>query len=251
MKEQRSRRLGSGRLVAAATAAILVVAGAGVGSTAASGSVEPQTGGTLIVAGGDDVARMDPAAAYSAADYQFQRMTLRGLFDFKAEGSILDRATPLPDIAVEVPTRENGGISEDGLTYTIKLRDGVMWNADEPRPVVAGDVVRGVKRMCNPVAPSAAAAYYLSTIAGLQEFCDGFAEVAPEVEPIREYIESNEISGVTAVDDSTVQFTLTQPAGDFINLLALFRFVAPHPVEYIDYLPDRHDLRTDIVVRLR
>jgi peptide/nickel transport system substrate-binding protein len=246
MKQQRSRRLGSGRVVAA-TVAILVVAGAGVGSTAASSSSEPQQGGTLIVAGGDDVARMDPAAAYSAADYQFQRMTLRGLFDYKAEGSMQDRTTPLPDLAVEIPTRENGGISEDGLTYTIELRDGVMWNVDEPRPVVAGDVVRGAKRMCNPVNPSAALAYYLDTIAGLSEFCDGFAEVAPEVEPIREYIESNEISGVTAIDDSTVQFTLSQPAGDFVSLLALFRFVAPHPVEYLDYLPDGPDLRQNIV----
>jgi peptide/nickel transport system substrate-binding protein len=247
MKQQRSRRLGSGRLVAATTAAILVVAGAGVGSTAASGSSEPQQGGTLIVAGGPDVLWMDPAAAYSAADYQFQRMTLRGLFDYKAEGTIEDKATPRPDIALEVPTQENGGISEDGLTYTIHLRDGVMWNVDEPRPVVAGDVVLGVKRMCNPVQGSAARDYYLNTIAGLREYCDGFAEVAPEIEPIREYIESNEISGVTAIDDSTVQFTLTQPASDFIYILALFRNAAPQPVEYLDYLADSPELRQNIV----
>jgi peptide/nickel transport system substrate-binding protein len=131
---------------------------------------------------------MDPAAAYSAADYQFQRMTLRGLFDYQAGGTLEERATPLPDLALEVPTQENGGISADGLTYTIELRDGVMWNVDEPRPVVAEDVVRGVKRMRNPVVGSAARDYYLNTIAGLREFCDGFADVAPEVEPIREYI---------------------------------------------------------------
>ena len=146
-----------------------------------------------------------------------------------------------------MPTQENGGISEDGLTYTIKLRDGVMWNVDEPRPVVAGDVVLGVKRMCNPVQGSAARDYYLNTIAGLSEYCDGFAEVAPEIEPIREYIESNEISGVTAIDDSTVQFTLTQPASDFIYILALFRFAAPQPVEYLDYLADSPELRQNIV----
>ena len=69
-----------------------------------------------------------------------------------------------------------------------------MWNVDEPRPVVAGDVVRGVKRMCNPVQGSAARDYYLDTIAGLREFCDGFAEVAPEIEPIRDYIEGNEVA---------------------------------------------------------
>ena len=55
------------------------------------------------------------------------------------------------------------------------------------------------------------------------------------------------MSGVTAVDDSTVQFTLTQPASDFINILALMRFAAPQPVEYLDYLADSPDLRQNII----
>ena len=222
-------------------------AGLGATSVSATGEGEPQPGGTLIVAGDPDVLWMDPTAAYSAADYQFQRMTLRGLFDYPNSGTLEERATPLPDLAVEVPTEENGGISADGLTYTIELRDDVVWNVDEPRPVVAEDVVRGVKRMCNPVQGSAARAYYLDTIAGMREFCDGFAEVAPEIEPIRDYIESNDIAGVTAVDDHTVQFTLTQPASDFVYLLALFRFAAPQPVEYLDYLADSPDLRQNII----
>ena len=32
-----------------------------------------------------------------------------------------------PDLALEVPTIENGGISEDGLTYTFRLRAGLRW----------------------------------------------------------------------------------------------------------------------------
>ena len=199
MTELRTVRRGRTRLGAAIAGVLLVAGAAGLGASAASatGEGEPQPGGTLIVAGNPDVLWMDPTAAYSAADYQFQRMTLRGLFDYPNSGTLEERATPQPDLAVEIPTVENGGISEDGLTYTITLRDDVVWNVDEPRPVVAEDVVRGVKRMCNPVQGSAARKYYLDTIAGLGEFCDGFAEVAPEIEPIREYIESNEVAGVT------------------------------------------------------
>ena len=84
-------------------------AGLGASSVSATGEGEPQPGGTLIVAGDPDVLWMDPAAAYSAADYQFQRMTLRGLFDYPNSGTLEERATPLPDLAVEVPTQENGG----------------------------------------------------------------------------------------------------------------------------------------------
>ncbi len=249
MTELRSERRSRTRLGAAIAGAALVAGSAGLGATSvsATGEGEPQPGGTLIVAGDPDVLWMDPTAAYSAADYQFQRMTLRNLFDYPNSGTLEERATPLPDLAVEVPTEENGGVSADGLTYTIELRDDVVWNVDEPRPVVAEDVVRGVKRMCNPVQGSAARAYYLDTIAGMGEFCEGFAEVAPEIEPIRDYIESTDIAGVTAVDDHTVQFTLTQPASDFVYLLALFRFTAPQPVEYLDYLADSPDLRQNII----
>jgi len=47
--------------------------------SAAEAGGEPQSGGTLVVAGGQDVVFMDPATSYSAADYEFQRMTLRGI----------------------------------------------------------------------------------------------------------------------------------------------------------------------------
>jgi peptide/nickel transport system substrate-binding protein len=36
-----------------------------------------------------------------------------------------------PQLAVEVPSLENGGISQDGLTWKIKLREGVTWHDGE------------------------------------------------------------------------------------------------------------------------
>ncbi|HEY8602119.1 MAG TPA: ABC transporter substrate-binding protein [Thermomicrobiales bacterium] len=50
-----------------------------------------------------------------------------------------DTALPFPDLATEVPTRENGGISQDGLTYTFKLRTDVKWH--DGTPFTAKDVV--------------------------------------------------------------------------------------------------------------
>jgi peptide/nickel transport system substrate-binding protein len=37
-----------------------------------------------------------------------------------------------PNLAVEVPTQANGGISEDGLTWRVRLRDDVRWHDGEP-----------------------------------------------------------------------------------------------------------------------
>ena len=218
-------------------------------STDAEGAEgEGQTGGTLKLAGNADVLYLDPAASYGAGDYQIQRAITRGLFAYVPSDTPGDPQTLEPDLALEIPTQDNGGISDDGLTYTIEMQEGVQWNApDGPREIVADDIVRGVKRMCNPVVPSNARSYYTATIAGFAEFCDGFTEVEGTVEAIRAYIEDNEVEGVTAVDDHTIEFTLTQPASDFLSILALGKFAAPQPVEYLDYLPDSPELRQNTI----
>ena len=43
-----------------------------------------------------------------------------------------DKNVPFPYLVTEMPTAENGGISEDGLTITMNLRDGLTWSDGEP-----------------------------------------------------------------------------------------------------------------------
>ena len=43
-----------------------------------------------------------------------------------------DKNVPFPVLVSEMPTLENGGISEDGLTITMNLRDGLKWSDGEP-----------------------------------------------------------------------------------------------------------------------
>lgn len=53
-----------------------------------------------------------------------------------------------PALASEVPTTENGGISKDGLHWTIKLRDGVKWH--DGKPFTAEDVKFTIGLLVDP-----------------------------------------------------------------------------------------------------
>ncbi|WP_037468515.1 peptide ABC transporter substrate-binding protein [Sinorhizobium fredii] len=53
-----------------------------------------------------------------------------------------------PNLAAEVPTQKNGGISEDGLKWRIRLRDDVRWHDGEP--FTAEDVKFTLELITNP-----------------------------------------------------------------------------------------------------
>lgn len=47
--------------------------------------------------------------------------------------------TPVPAIAAEIPSVENGGLSEDGKVITVKIREGAVWS--DGTPITADDFV--------------------------------------------------------------------------------------------------------------
>jgi len=55
---------------------------------------------------------------------------------------------PIPEIATQVPTKANGGVSKDGLTITYRLREGVRWS--DGVPLTADDVVWSIHAILNP-----------------------------------------------------------------------------------------------------
>lgn len=58
------------------------------------------------------------------------------------------RNLPYPELATEVPTKSNGGISADGLTITYHLRKGLRWS--DGAPLTADDVVWTYHAIMNP-----------------------------------------------------------------------------------------------------
>jgi peptide/nickel transport system substrate-binding protein len=235
------RRLAAVSLAAVATLA-LAACSSGGGSVSGSGgtATTPVTGGTLNMLGAGDVDYMDPNISYYSVGYLNLRMWSRQLFTYPADpGS--DNTKPVADLATEIPTKDNGGISADGTTYTIHIRSGAQWDTTPARQVTAADMVRGVKRTANPVQPFGGIPDFANLIVGYKAFSDGFAKVEKTPAAIEAYVDKTPLPGVVAKDQTTVEFHLTQPATYFVDMLTLPAF-SPAPVEVMKYLPASTEL---------
>jgi ABC-type transport system substrate-binding protein len=203
---------------------------------------QPVCGGTLEMVGLSDIDHLTTTSAYNPPVLGLLRAFTRTLVAYKSSSEFTTAIRLVPDLATELPSKENGEISADGLTYTFHLRRGVRWDTTPPREVTAHDFVRAFRLFCNPVSPVGAPGYYTSTIADLEGYCARFARVPGNIESIREFVNTQEFSGVHATDDYTIEFHLLKPSPDFLNLVALW-FASPVPEEYLDYLPDSPEFR--------
>lgn len=151
---------------------------------------------------------------------------------------------PVADLALRLPTVDNGDVGEDGVTYRIRLRDGVRWDAQQAREITAGDVVRGIKRIAHPGA-AAMRPYFAATIEGLADYCEAydvaFGDGQPHAPDFAQFQRAHHISGLRAESDKVLLIRLREPANDLVDLLAT-GFAAAAPREYDYYVPDSRDL---------
>ena len=106
-----------------------------------------------------------------------------------------------PDLAEEIPEPTAGGTE-----YTFTLKDGIEFSPPVDREITSDDILYAFERIGTKSVAAQYGFYYLDTIEGLQDFYDGKADT---------------ISGIEAVDDKTITFTLTRPTGDFLYRLAM------------------------------
>jgi len=194
------------------------------------GTGAPQRGGTLNMIGISDVDYMDYDVGYYTTDYQVSRLTVRQLYSWPATPG--HNTVAAPDLATALPV-----VSDNGLKQTVTLRSGVMWNTNPARAVTAADVVRGIKRACNPSPVSfGGMADFIDTIQGLAAFCAGYPEAsATNAAVMKKYIEGHNVSGITTSGNS-ITFSLTQPAPWLVGAMTLAPFSAV-PIEAEDALP--------------
>jgi peptide/nickel transport system substrate-binding protein len=208
--------------------------------------------GTLTIAGSEDVSGMlDPQGEYDTVGYTVLRALDRTLVSYPTSSNFTTATSLVADAATEVPTVANGGITNGGLTYTFHLRSGLTWDVTDPStgasvgpdsgtPVTSQDFLLGLKRECDPVLSGYGnPSYYTATIAGFQSFCTGYEALDPTAPAATRaaYVNDNTISGISTPDSSTIVFTLSEPASDFLNILAMY-FAAAAPPSSLNYIPE-------------
>jgi ABC-type transport system substrate-binding protein len=206
-------------------------------SANANSSGSPVMGGTLKVEGSTDLsAAGDPQADYEVESFTLSRTFARQLVSYPPSTNFNTAVSIVPDAASSLPK-----VSSDGVTYTFNLRSGIMWNTSPPRPVTSQDFKRGILRNCDPtLSPNGNPGYFSSTIVGFKAYCTAFEGANPAESPAARAASINagmtSVSGIQTPDSSTIVFTLTEPAVDFLNILAL-PFASAAPVEYLSDMP--------------
>lgn len=126
---------------------------------------------------------------------------------------VLDPKTlkPVPGAAAADPT-----FSSDGKKVTYKLRDGLKFS--DGSPLTAKDFAYGYARTCNPETKDKQYSYVLYIIAG----CEKWDSMDLKKATPAELKAAKDALGVKAVDDKTIEFTLTDPAPYFPSITTLW-----------------------------
>ena len=152
-------------------------------------------------------ATIDPNRASWADQRTVIMQCFEGLLAFNKD------LTLRSDVAKEIPTTQNGGISSDGKTYTFKLRSNVTWS--DGTQVKAQDFVYSIKRMLDPDLATEYASFYYD-IVGAEAFNSAPGKSAIEKAALRDAV------GVQAIDDTTLEVKLVKVRPTFLQVMALW-----------------------------
>ena len=201
------KRRQQARLVGIALALALVAAACGGGDDNSGGGgggnqATPEKGGVLRTALTDFgfTNGFDITGEYLGSAWDLYGATTRTLVATKHIAGSAGN-TLYPDLATETPAP-----TDDGLTYTFKLKSGVKFGPPLSRAITSKDVAYAFQRINAAPLVAQYGFYYYGVVKGM----DGKAKSADQ-----------KISGIETPDDQTIIFHLTKATGDFLYRLAM------------------------------
>ena len=113
---------------------VLALGGAALLGVRGAGAQTPPSSprGQVVVGIWQEPTVFNPLMPGIEVDQGFWMAVFNSLWDVDPEGKLV------PQLAAEVPSVENGGISEGGLAWKVKLREGITWH--DGAPFTAEDV---------------------------------------------------------------------------------------------------------------
>jgi peptide/nickel transport system substrate-binding protein len=103
---------------------------------------EVQRGGTVVFIIPEEPANLNQYLADAAIVRQVADAVVEGLVDVNADGEYF------PELAAELPTLQNGGVSDDFLTVTWKLKPDLKWS--DGTPITSDDIKFTWEAVSNP-----------------------------------------------------------------------------------------------------
>ena len=204
-----------------AGAAFLGTAGCGVfsGGGQGSGNGGGGGGGTINYNLEDTVRDLDSAKTTDSVSTEILLNVMSGLHR-------LDENTqPVPDLA------ESYDLSDDGLVYTFKLRDGIKWSNGDP--VTSHDFKYAWLRALNPDTASQYAYIISSFVKGADAYNTGDGKP--------------EDVAVETPDDKTLKVTLIAPAPYWLGLTSFFTYL-PQNQKYVESKGEKYALSADALI---
>ncbi len=190
---------------------------------------EEQTPVELDLSLSGELPNLDPGLAETQPQLDLTQNLFVGLTNYNP-----DTASIEPELAT------TWSVGTDGRTWTFQLRDDVfwvsprsprpgseeLWSAEEVRPVVADDVVYAVQRLCGREVETPLT-FSLFIIDGCEA---AFTTVEPTAADLAAI-------GIRAVDPTTLEIRLTEPAGYFLTITSMPLF-QPVPRDLVTEMGD-------------
>ena len=161
----------------------------------------------------DDINSLDPAKAYDTVSQAVTSLTLESLYQYKYTKLPLEIT---PHLAEALPE-----ISADQKTYTIKIKRGVNWQDDPSfsgtRELKAQDFIYAWKRILLPEIQSPGTWMFEHKVVGWDEYKK---QLLANREKVDELLQQ-EVPGLRALDDYTLQIRLVEPYPQLLYILAM------------------------------
>jgi len=182
---------------------------------------------TLTLVDIGDISMLDPHLAYEGDSYMALNSVQEGLIFYDREKA----SEFVPWLAEEVPSVDNGGISEDGLTYTFKIRDGIKF--ENGSDLTAEDAAYSWERALLQSGPNSGQWMMIESIMGYPsgDITENIAEGAyagdrdgliANASPEELVAVCEEVKSRFAFDNEAGTFTvnLPQPWGPFLPIIS-------------------------------